>query len=138
MGRLRMGTLAGILAAAVSLSGQAHHSFSMFDHSKAVTVKGTVESFVWENPHVHFNVVVPAGTVRDKTAAGTWNVEGASTNIMFRQGWNRLSIKRGDPITVVGFPLKDGTRGMSLIYAITPTGQKLWQDVNRPRVATQG
>ena len=141
MGRFRaayIGTLwAGIVAATATLPALAHHSFSMFDHSKAVTVKGTVDGFVWENPHVHFRVIVPAGT-QNGAAAGTWDVEGASTNIMFRQGWNRLSIKPGDSITVVGYPLKDGTKGLSLIYAITPAGRKLWQDVNRPSVATQG
>jgi hypothetical protein len=128
--------LAGILAGASSSPAQAHHSFAMFDHSKAVTLKGTVESFSWGNPHVHITLEVPSDT-KDEAAAATWDVEGASTNIMFRQGWNRISIKPGDKITVVGFPTKDGTQGVALIYVITPTGEKLWQDVNRPSVAPQ-
>jgi Family of unknown function (DUF6152) len=130
------GMLAGILTGASSLPVQAHHSFAMFDHAKTVTLKGTVESFSWANPHSHITVKVPSGAAGE-AAAGTWDVEGASTNIMFRQGWNRMSIKPGDKITVVGFPAKDGTQGVALIYVITPTGEKLWQDVNRPSIAPQ-
>jgi hypothetical protein len=128
--------LTGILAGASSLPAQAHHSFAMFDHAKTVTLNGTVESYSWGNPHVHITVELPSGTA-DGPAAGTWDVECASTNIMFRQGWNRMSIKPGDKITVVGFPTKDGSRGVALIYVITPTGEKLWQDVNRPSIAPQ-
>jgi len=29
----------------------AHHSFTMFDMSKKMTVTGTVTSFEWTNPH---------------------------------------------------------------------------------------
>ena len=130
-----LGTMmAGILAAVASLPAQAHHSFAMFNHAKAVTLKGTVESFTWDNPHVHITVLVPPGS-RSSAAAGKWDVEGASTNIMFRQGWNRKSIKPGDSVTVVGYPMKNGTQGVSLIYAITPAGKKLWQDVSRPSIA---
>jgi len=136
MGRFTMAymatLLAGSLAGAASSPAQAHHSFSMFDHAKAVTVKGTVQSFKWDNPHVHITLIVPPGS---NEKAGTWDVEGASTNIMFRQGWNRRSVKPGDALTVVGYPLKDGSEGLSLIYAITPAGQKLWQDVSRPSIA---
>jgi hypothetical protein len=107
----------------------------MFDHSRTVTIKGTVESFSWGNPHVHITVIVPPDA---KEPGGKWDIECASTNIMVRQGWNRMSIKPGDAITVVGNPMKDGTQGVSLVYAITPTGQKLWQDVNRPSTDTQG
>jgi hypothetical protein len=140
MGRFRaayMGSmLAGILAGASSLPAQAHHSFAMFDHAKTMTLKGTVESFVWANPHVHITLDIPPGAA-DEAAAGTWDVEGASTNIMFRQGWNRISLKPGDKITVVGFPTRAGTHGVALIYVITPTGEKLWQDVNRPSIVPQ-
>jgi hypothetical protein len=130
------GMLAVILAGASSLPAQAHHSFAMFDHAKYVTLQGTVETFSWGNPHVHITLDVPSGAA-DGAAAGTWDVEGASTNIMFRQKWNRLSIKPGDKITVVGFPTRDGSRGVALIYVITPTGEKLWQDVNRPSIVPE-
>jgi hypothetical protein len=125
---------AGLLAGVVSLPAHAHHSFSMFDHARTVTLKGTVESFSWANPHVHITMVVAPASNRQ---AGKWEVEGASTNIMFRQGWNRLSLKPGDAITVVGFPLKDGTDGVSLIYAVTPGGKQLWQDVSRPKITPE-
>ena len=109
----------------------AHHSFAMFDNSKMITLKGTVVEYRWENPHSHIIVKVPA-TAEDKSTVGTWDVEGASINIMARQGWTRISYKPGDPIICVGHPLKSGEKGQSLSYVILPDGTRRYQDVNRP------
>ena len=37
-------------------SAAAHHSGSMFDHSKLMTIKGTVTEFRWVNPHASVSV----------------------------------------------------------------------------------
>src|SRR5579872_6431470 len=34
----------------------AHHSFTMFDMSKKVTMTGTVTSFEWTNPHAYIEI----------------------------------------------------------------------------------
>jgi hypothetical protein len=94
------------------------------------TWTGTVEKFDWSNPHVHLTVVVPTDAA-DPNTVGRWDIEGASPNIMTRQGWNRNSFKPGDRITIVGHPLKDGNKGGSLYYAVDKTGKKLYHDVNR-------
>ena len=126
----------GLVAAAFLLfaarPARAHHSFAMFDMNKNVTLTGVVEEYRWENPHSHIIVKVAPGA-KDASTVGTWDVEGASINIMGRQGWNRITYKEGDPITVVAHPMKDGSKGLSLFYAIRPDGSRLYQDIARPK-----
>jgi hypothetical protein len=109
----------------------AHHSFAMFDNSKLITLEGKVVEYRWENPHTHIIVKVPPGA-KDPAMVGTWDIEGASINIMARQGWTKISYKAGDPIIAVGHPLKSGDKGQSLSYVILPDGTRRYQDVNRP------
>lgn len=110
----------------------AHHGFAQFDMEKTFTYVGTVVEYNWVNPHVHMVVKVPEGASEPATV-GTWDIEGASPNIMTRQGWNKASYKPGDPITLVAHPLKDGGKGASLFYAILPDGTRVYQDIARPK-----
>ena len=43
---------------------------------------------------------------------GSWDVEGGSIVIMGRQGWTRASYKVGDPVKVIGHPMRDGSKGV--------------------------
>ena len=108
----------------------AHHSFAMFDMSKNVTYQGVVLEYNWENPHTHIIVKVPPGQPQE--TEGTWDVEGGAVNIMSKQGWTKTTFKAGDPITVVGHPMKDGSRGASLFYVVMPDGKRLYHDIARP------
>lgn len=110
----------------------AHHGFTQFDMDKDVTYTGTVVDFFWVNPHVHITIKVPEGA-SDPSTVGSWDVEGGAPSIMARQGWNKVSYKPGDPITLVAHPLKNGGKGSSLFYAIRPDGTKLYHDIARPR-----
>jgi len=42
--------LGGLIVAALALPAAAHHSGSMFDDKKSVTLTGTVKAFQWTNP----------------------------------------------------------------------------------------
>jgi hypothetical protein len=128
--RVKTGILLGAAALFVAAPAFAHHSFAMFDRAKLVTWEGTVEDYDWTNPHSHITVNVPAGA-KDPAMVGRWDIEGGSPNIMLRQGWTKNSFKPGDKITIVGHPLKDGTKGGSLFYALDKKGNKLYHDVNR-------
>lgn len=108
----------------------AHHSFAMFEMSKNVTYKGTVIEYRLENPHSHIIVKVPESAGQE--TAGTWDIEGGAVNIMAKQGWTKTTFKPGDPITVVGHPMKDGSKAASLFYAIMPDGRRLYHDIARP------
>ena len=130
---VKLGTfaLACITAGAVAVS--AHHSFSMFEMEKDVEYSGIVTEWKWQNPHVHFTMLVKAGAGVPPETVGTWDVEGGSVNIMGRQGWTRASYKAGDAVRLVGHPMRDGSKGISLFYAIRPDGTRLYHDIARPK-----
>jgi len=111
-------------------AASAHHSFAMFDMSKSLTFQGTVVEYNWENPHTHIVVKVPESAGRE--TAGTWDIEGGAVNIMVKQGWSRTTYKAGDPITVIGHPMKDGSKAASLFYVVLLDGKRLYHDVARP------
>jgi hypothetical protein len=111
----------------------AHHSFSMFEMEKNVTYKGVVVDYKWINPHTHITVDIKPGPDVDPATVGRWDVEGGSTNIMGRQGWTRAALKPGQKITLVGHPMKDGSKGISLFYMLTPEGKRLYHDIARPK-----
>ena len=111
----------------------AHHSFTMFEMDKDVTYKGVVVEYTWVNPHVHITVDIKAGPGVEPATVGRWDVEGGSTNIMGRQGWTRATLKPGMDITFVGHPMRDGSKGVSLFYMITPDGKRLYHDIARPK-----
>ena len=136
----RLAAFAAALSLIVAASGVrvlAHHSFSMFDMDKDVTYKGVVTEYKWVNPHVHITVDIKPGAGVDAATVGTWDVEGGSTNIMGRQGWTRATFKTGEAITLVGHPMKDGSKGISLFYVILPDGKRLYHDIARPKGDTQ-
>lgn len=132
----RFAVLAGFLSLIAILTGRpvlAHHSFTMFEMDKDVTYKGIVVDYTWVNPHVHITIDIKAGPGVDPATAGTWDVEGGSTNIMGRQGWTRATLKAGQEITLVGHPMRDGSKGISLFYMIMPDGKRLYHDIARPK-----
>ena len=122
-----------ILIAAFAASVSAHHSFAMFDMDKDVTYKGVVTEYRWSNPHVHITVEIKPDSGVDPATVGIWDVEGGSMSIMGRQGWTRATFKAGDAITLVGHPMKDGSKGISLFYVILPDGKRLYHDIARPK-----
>lgn len=102
----------------------------MFDMTKNVTYTGVVEEYRWQNPHSHIIVTV-GPDAKDPSTIGTWDIEASSINLMGSEGWNRLTYKKGDPITVVAHPMKNGSKGALLFYAIKPDGTRLYRAQHR-------
>ena len=96
----------------------AHHAGQNFDRAHPITVSGTVTAYVYTNPHVRidFNVTEPNGTI------SKWSAEMGPPHGMYRAGWNRESLKPGDPITVKGFPSKDGKKWLDTLNLVGPRG----------------
>jgi hypothetical protein len=109
----------GLLMAATPLP--AHHSFTMFDMSKQVTLIGNVTDFQWTNPHVYIEIDVP----EDKGPAKHWSIELGSPSILLQSGWKFSSIHKGDKVTLVINPLKNGQSGGFLAKATLPDGRTL-------------
>ena len=125
-----MKTIIGLIACG-ALPLLAHHSFAMFDMNKEVVYEGTVIEYRWENPHSHLILKIDSGDNPD--LKGTWDIELQATNIMVRQGWNRITYKAGDHAKVVAHPFRDSSiKGASVFYAIMPDGRRLYGDIARP------
>jgi uncharacterized protein DUF6152 len=108
----------------------AHHSRAMFDVTKNITYRGVVEEYRLQNPHSHIVITVGPDS-KDPSTVGTWDIEAASINIMVGEGWNRMTYKPGDAITVVAHPMKNGSKGALLFYAIKPDGTRLYRAQHR-------
>ena len=85
---------------------------------------------------MHFTVDVPRAAGVDPQTVGLWDVEGGSINISTRQGWTRATYKAGDHVRLVGHPMRDGSKGISLFYTIRPDGSRLYMDIARPKAAS--
>lgn len=101
----------------------AHHATASFDMTHSMTVKGTVTSFEWTNPHVYIYVDVKG----DKGTTEKWSIEMASTGMLSRAGWRRDTVKPGDEITVIGNRAKDGRPFIHLSKLVFANGQELGQ-----------
>jgi len=104
----------------ISLSLFAHHSGSAFDLEHPVTLKGTVASFEWSNPHVFIALDVKD----DKGNVEPWRVEANSPNMLTRVGWKKEMIKEGDQLAVTGFLAKTGRKIMRLHSITLANGQE--------------
>jgi hypothetical protein len=110
--------IVALLAARPAL---AHHSFSMFDMEKRVTITGTVTAFEWTNPHSYIEIDV----TDDKGAVKHWSIELGSPSILQQSGWKFSSLKKGDKATLIISPLKSGQSGGFLYNATLPDGRVL-------------
>jgi hypothetical protein len=108
----------------------AHHSRMMFDMGQNVTYQGIVKEYRWENPHSHIVIMVDPDA-KNSSTVGMWNIEASSVSIMTDEGWSRMTYKPGDPITVVAHPMKNGSKGALLFYAIKPDGTRLYRAQHR-------
>jgi hypothetical protein len=115
---------------AVASPTVAHHSRAMFDMAQNVTYRGVVQEYRWENPHSHIIITVGSDAT-DPSTVGTWDVEASAISLMVTRGWNRMTYKPGDPITVVAHPNKSGSRLVLLFYAIKADGVRLYRAEHR-------
>jgi Family of unknown function (DUF6152) len=98
----------------------AHHSSAAFDMEHPITLKGTVSSLEWGNPHIYIYLDVKD----DNGATEQWRVEGNSPNMLVRSGWKKEMIKAGDQLTVYGAPAKNKSAIMRLLSLTLANGQK--------------
>lgn len=115
-------SLAAIVACTLlPVAAVAHHSFAAFDQSRTINLSGTVKSFEWTNPHswVHLIVNNP-----DKTTS-QWDIECGNPNLNVRLGWKQKDMKPGDKVTISIHPMRDGSKGGTLLSAKLADGRVL-------------
>jgi hypothetical protein len=111
-----------LVSAAFATPALAHHSFSMFDQEKVLSMNGTVKELEWTNPHSWLRVMIEDEKTHQPLQ---WSIELASTGQQTRIGWNKEIVKPGDKVTVEINPLRDGTRGGTLLSIKLPDGTTL-------------
>jgi len=100
-----------VLAAGISQVA-AHHSASMFDFSKTVTMRGSVVELRWVNPHVTLTV---NGAVGEEPAAEWLRETTSPGNLVRVGGWRRDIVKPGDQVEIVFHPLREPDKKSGLM-----------------------
>jgi Family of unknown function (DUF6152) len=122
--RLAVLMAGGVLMAAAS-AAPAHHSFTVFDTQHPLELIGTVQEFRFASPHSLILLEVKGQDGKSTV----WTLEGASPNILVRDGWSSRSLKAGDEVQVTIDPLRSGSPGGAWI------GQRINFLCGRPVVA---
>jgi hypothetical protein len=127
-GALALVGVCGVGAAA------AHHSMTMYDKSRIVTVDGTVVELRWSNPHV---VLVVAGKTDGRGQATTWTLETSSPVRLEREaGWSAAALRPGDHVRVELNPNWQAENHTGRLWkaVVVDTGQELGtQYLDSPR-----
>ena len=119
---------AGLLVA--SVPGFAHHGTSIsYDMEKRVSVTGIVTEWRLTNPHAQlfWDVTEEDGTIVH------WSGEISAPFHLSKAGWNRISIKPGDEITVILSPSRVGTPTGVMAEVHLPDGRIMERDDGRER-----
>jgi Family of unknown function (DUF6152) len=120
LGRLMRCVAFSVIMLSFAETALSHHSFAVYDHTRTLTLKGTVTKWQWSNPHAYLDIDVKGanGDVKHYT------LEGTSINMMQRTGWRSNMIKAGDQVTAVAAPLLNGEPGGLLLEITLANGEK--------------
>lgn len=100
----RAAAAAFLLSSLLAVGASAHHSTAEFDYTKQVTIKGKVKEVQWTNPHSFIQLLVPE---KDGTVV-QWSVEIGSPSLNINMGWKKDSVVRGDEVTMLLSPARNG------------------------------
>ena len=116
---LRAVTATALLLLAAG-SASAHHSATMFEQTKQITVEGVVKEFQYTNPHSWLLV-----DVKDKNGkVTTWGFEAEGPSTLQRAGIRPSVFPAGTKVTMTGRPMKDGTPAAIWVLAVRDDGKK--------------
>jgi hypothetical protein len=100
----------------------AHHGRgATFDMKKQLTLKGTVSQVKWQNPHVLIFIDVPD----ESGKVVTWGFENSNVHTLAQQGYNRNTLKVGQPVTAVLNPAANGAPLGIIVKVILADGKEI-------------
>jgi hypothetical protein len=112
--------LAIAIAAATAAPCLAHHSATMFESEKTITVEGVVKQFQYSNPHSWLLV-----DVKNKNGSvTTWGFEAEGPSTLQRSGIRPSDFTAGTKLKITGRPMKDGTPAAIWVEAIRADGKR--------------
>jgi hypothetical protein len=116
---LRLAAVGVALVLAAANSAWAHHSATMFEQTKTITVAGVIKEFQWTNPHSWLLVDV---TDKDGKVT-TWGFEAEGPSTLQRAGIRPSEFKPGTRVTMTGRPMKDGRPAAIWVLAVRADGK---------------
>jgi Family of unknown function (DUF6152) len=100
----------------------AHHGRgATFDMKKQLTLKGAVSQVRWQNPHVLISIDV----TDDAGNSVTWTFENSNVHTLATQGYNRNTLKIGQPVTAVLNPAVNGAPLGIIVKVILADGKEI-------------
>jgi uncharacterized protein DUF6152 len=110
------------LMAFLSVPVLAHHGRgATYDMKTRVTLKGTVSKVEWRNPHVL--IYMDVKDVDGKIV--TWGFENSGVSTLAQEGYNRNTLKVGQPITAIVNPAASGAPTAIVIKIILADGSEI-------------
>ena len=101
-----------------------HHAEAEFAHNQLTSATGTIEEYLWVNPHALIFLQVTSASGRSDVTS----FQGGSIKVMKRAGWTSNSLKPGDKVTIEYHPRRDKQPGGMFVTATLADGKKLtWQ-----------
>jgi len=97
----------------------AHHSATMFEPVKTVTLTGVVKEFQYTNPH-SWLIIDVTGTNGTVTA---WGFEAEGPSSLLRAGIRKSDFVPGTKLTITGHPMRDGRSAATWIKATRADGK---------------
>jgi Family of unknown function (DUF6152) len=122
-GSLASFVMTAALLGALVLAGApawAHHSATMFEPVKTVTLTGVVKEFQYNNPHSWLIITVakPDGTTED------WGFEAEGPSTLLRAGIRKSDFSPGTKVTITGHPMRDGRHAAQWLEAVRADGKR--------------
>jgi len=106
----------------ISIEIHAHHSFTAeFSAERVIELSGVIQEVWFKNPHVRYLLQVEDEDNKNVT----WDLRGSPVVWLARKGWTKDRIKKGDEITVSGYPGHDGKKMLSIIEVKLSDGSTL-------------
>jgi hypothetical protein len=99
----------------------AHHGSAAFETGKRMILKGTVNQWVYSNPHCLLTLDVKG----EDGQTVQWIAEGQAPNVIFPVGYRKDSFKAGDQVTVTVEPVKNGRPMGRILQAVLVDGKTL-------------
>jgi hypothetical protein len=114
---LALASLGLAYASLAPCAAYGHHSVAgQFDSSQRFEVTGTISDVEWVNPHIYIHL-----DVKDEQGALTsWRLESLPTAMLRKAGLTKeMIVADGMPVTVSGYPARDGTKNLGWVLKLT-------------------
>src|ERR1044071_255107 len=108
--------IATCLLGAAAGTALAHHSFAEYDQAHPIELQGKLVDVAWQNPHVHFKLLVDGKT---------WDIESNSLSILRRTNATPDNLKAGETVKMAGWPSKRDSTRLFVTNVLPQKGQEL-------------